>query len=116
MKLLQPKHEQKLIYSGQLLNDSAMLKDVLRQYEGQETHTVHLVCASSRMTQIQQQQQPQVANQQPQVQTQRVRVRILKLFKGIIVLIYILFFDRLICRKFRNINCSQQQTIEYHLQ
>ncbi|KAK9891111.1 hypothetical protein WA026_013430 [Henosepilachna vigintioctopunctata] len=39
-----PKHEQKLIYSGQLLNDSLVLKDVLRQYEGQETHTVHLVC------------------------------------------------------------------------
>ncbi|XP_045480942.1 homocysteine-responsive endoplasmic reticulum-resident ubiquitin-like domain member 2 protein [Harmonia axyridis] len=39
-----PKHEQKLIYSGQLLNDALVLKDVLRQYEGQETHTVHLVC------------------------------------------------------------------------
>lgn len=35
--------EQKLIYSGQLLGDSVVLKDVLRQYEGQETHTVHLV-------------------------------------------------------------------------
>lgn len=35
--------EQKLIYSGQLLNDSHILKDVLRQYEGQEAHTVHLV-------------------------------------------------------------------------
>ncbi|XP_059616367.1 homocysteine-responsive endoplasmic reticulum-resident ubiquitin-like domain member 2 protein [Phlebotomus argentipes] len=35
--------EQKLIYSGQLLNDTVVLKDVLRQYEGQETHTVHLV-------------------------------------------------------------------------
>lgn len=40
-----PKNEQKLIYSGQLLSDSLILKDVLRQYEGQETHTVHLVCA-----------------------------------------------------------------------
>ncbi|XP_019876834.2 homocysteine-responsive endoplasmic reticulum-resident ubiquitin-like domain member 2 protein [Aethina tumida] len=39
-----PKHEQKLIYSGQLLSDSLILKDILRQYEGQETHTVHLVC------------------------------------------------------------------------
>lgn len=39
-----PQHEQKLIYSGQLLNDSLVLKDVLRQYEGQDTHTVHLVC------------------------------------------------------------------------
>lgn len=37
--------EQKLIYSGQLLNDAQILKDFLRQYEGQETetHTVHLV-------------------------------------------------------------------------
>lgn len=35
--------EQKLIYSGQLLNDAHILKDVLRQYEGQEAHTVHLV-------------------------------------------------------------------------
>lgn len=35
--------EQKLIYSGQLLNDAHILKDILRQYEGQETHTVHLV-------------------------------------------------------------------------
>lgn len=35
--------EQKLIYSGQLLKDSHILKDVLRQYEGQDTHTVHLV-------------------------------------------------------------------------
>lgn len=35
--------EQKLIYSGQLLQDAVVLKDVLRQYDGQETHTVHLV-------------------------------------------------------------------------
>lgn len=41
--------EQKLIYSGQLLNDTIVLKDVLRQYEEQQeegyhqTHTVHLV-------------------------------------------------------------------------
>ncbi|XP_053672650.1 homocysteine-responsive endoplasmic reticulum-resident ubiquitin-like domain member 2 protein [Anopheles nili] len=35
--------EQKLIYSGQLLNDSVVLKDVLRQYDGQQAHTVHLV-------------------------------------------------------------------------
>lgn len=41
----QPKHEQKLIYSGQLLNDSVILKDVLRHFDGQETHTVHLVCS-----------------------------------------------------------------------
>lgn len=35
--------EQKLIYSGQLLHDTVVLKDVLRKYEGQDTHTVHLV-------------------------------------------------------------------------
>lgn len=35
--------EQKLIYSGKLLNDTVVLKDVLREYEGQEAHTVHLV-------------------------------------------------------------------------
>lgn len=35
--------EQKLIYSGQLLSDSVVLKDILRHYDGQETHTVHLV-------------------------------------------------------------------------
>jgi hypothetical protein len=40
---LQSTEEQKLIYSGQLLNDAVVLKDVLRQYDGQETHTVHLV-------------------------------------------------------------------------
>ncbi|KAF5297908.1 hypothetical protein FQA39_LY11893 [Lamprigera yunnana] len=45
-----PKHEQKLIYSGQLLQDSVILGDILRQYDGQETHTVHLVCATKRNT------------------------------------------------------------------
>lgn len=40
---LQKTDEQKLIYSGQLLNDTIVLKDILRQYEGQDTHTVHLV-------------------------------------------------------------------------
>lgn len=38
--------EQKLIYSGKLLTDSAVLKDILRTYEGQENHTVHLVCTT----------------------------------------------------------------------
>lgn len=47
---LQPQHEQKLIYSGQLLNDSVILKDILRQYEGQDTHTVHLVCTPPLVT------------------------------------------------------------------
>lgn len=40
---LQSTEEQKLIYSGKLLNDTVVLKDVLREYEGQEAHTVHLV-------------------------------------------------------------------------
>ncbi|KXJ83693.1 hypothetical protein RP20_CCG002780, partial [Aedes albopictus] len=35
--------EQKLIYSGQLLGDSVVLKDILRHYDGQQAHTVHLV-------------------------------------------------------------------------
>ncbi|XP_058818020.1 homocysteine-responsive endoplasmic reticulum-resident ubiquitin-like domain member 2 protein [Topomyia yanbarensis] len=35
--------EQKLIYSGQLLSDSVILKDVLRHYDGQQAYTVHLV-------------------------------------------------------------------------
>lgn len=40
--------DQKLIYSGQLLPDSVTLRDILRWYEGQETHTVHLVCSPPR--------------------------------------------------------------------
>lgn len=47
-----PKHEQKLIYSGQLLPDAVVLGDVLRQYEGQETHTVHLVCTTRQNSPI----------------------------------------------------------------
>jgi hypothetical protein len=42
--------EQKLIYSGQLLTDDIVLKDVLRKYEGQNTHSMHLVCAPPRGT------------------------------------------------------------------
>lgn len=42
--------EQKLIYSGHLLNDSCTLQEVLRNYEeGQDQHTVHLVCARYTM-------------------------------------------------------------------
>ncbi|XP_046752072.1 homocysteine-responsive endoplasmic reticulum-resident ubiquitin-like domain member 2 protein isoform X1 [Diprion similis] len=41
--------EQKLIYSGQLLSDSAFLRDVLHHYGGgdqlDQSYTVHLVCA-----------------------------------------------------------------------
>ncbi|CAB3237790.1 unnamed protein product [Arctia plantaginis] len=40
--------EQKIIYSGQLLDDSTILKDVLRTYESQIAHTMHLVCTPSR--------------------------------------------------------------------
>lgn len=42
---------QKLIYSGQLLNDTTCLKDVLRHCSGQEnqTYIVHLVCAMQKM-------------------------------------------------------------------
>lgn len=44
IRVAQKSDEQKLIYSGKLLRDSAVLKDVLRQYDdGQDTHTVHLV-------------------------------------------------------------------------
>ncbi|VVC29169.1 Ubiquitin-related domain,Ubiquitin domain [Cinara cedri] len=45
-----PKTEdQRLIYSGQLLTDSIILKDILRPYDedGQLNRIVHLVCASS---------------------------------------------------------------------
>ncbi|KAH9494611.1 Homocysteine-responsive endoplasmic reticulum-resident ubiquitin-like domain member 2 protein [Bulinus truncatus] len=47
-----PRHnEQRLIYSGRLLQDHLTLKEILRQYEGSELpnnrHTVHLVCSSS---------------------------------------------------------------------
>lgn len=43
--------DQRLIYYGQLLNDSVTLKDVFTRYEaGEETHTVHLVCMPSKET------------------------------------------------------------------
>lgn len=45
--------EQKLIYSGQVLNDSAYLKDILRQYDtldcSDQSFTVHLVCTSHKV-------------------------------------------------------------------
>nr|CAB3512209.1 unnamed protein product [Spodoptera littoralis] len=40
--------EQKIIYSGQLLDDNTILKDVLRTYESQIAHTMHLVCTPTR--------------------------------------------------------------------
>ncbi|XP_041971552.1 homocysteine-responsive endoplasmic reticulum-resident ubiquitin-like domain member 2 protein [Aricia agestis] len=42
------KEEQKIIYSGRLLDDNAVIKDILRNYEDQFTHTMHLVCAPKR--------------------------------------------------------------------
>lgn len=40
--------QQRIIYSGQLLQDSLQLKDVLKQYEpDQNVHTIHLVCSAS---------------------------------------------------------------------
>ncbi|CAG4966277.1 unnamed protein product [Colias eurytheme] len=36
--------EQKIIYSGQLLDDNSVLKDVLRSYDCPIPHTMHLVC------------------------------------------------------------------------
>lgn len=46
--MLQRTEEQKIIYSGQLLEDNTILKDVLRTYESQIAHTMHLVCTPSR--------------------------------------------------------------------
>ncbi|CAG5128368.1 unnamed protein product [Candidula unifasciata] len=44
-----PKHnEQRLIYSGRLLQDKQTLKEILRQYDDSlsSRHTIHLVCSS----------------------------------------------------------------------
>jgi len=48
---LQESSHQKLIYSGQLLNDSLQLKDILRQCDGIEdqAYTVHLVCTPQKI-------------------------------------------------------------------
>ncbi|XP_060807724.1 homocysteine-responsive endoplasmic reticulum-resident ubiquitin-like domain member 2 protein isoform X2 [Amyelois transitella] len=46
--LLLSTDEQKIIYSGQLLDDNAILKDVLRTYESQIAHIMHLVCTPKR--------------------------------------------------------------------
>uniref|UniRef100_A0A2A4JMQ0 Ubiquitin-like domain-containing protein n=1 Tax=Heliothis virescens TaxID=7102 RepID=A0A2A4JMQ0_HELVI len=45
--------EQKIIYSGQLLDDNTILKDVLRTYESQIAHTMHLVCTPTRRIEAQ---------------------------------------------------------------
>lgn len=47
--LFQREDEQKIIYSGQLLDDNTVLKDVLRNYESQIAYTMHLVCSNKRM-------------------------------------------------------------------
>ncbi|XP_031565359.1 homocysteine-responsive endoplasmic reticulum-resident ubiquitin-like domain member 2 protein isoform X2 [Actinia tenebrosa] len=39
--------KQRLIYSGQLLNDNQTLKDFLREHQDGKFHTVHLVCPPS---------------------------------------------------------------------
>ncbi|KRT84104.1 Ubiquitin, partial [Oryctes borbonicus] len=52
-----PSNEQKLIYSGQLLSDSVVLKDILRQYDGQDTHTLHLVCSPNTKSTVPAQRQ-----------------------------------------------------------
>lgn len=62
-------HEQKLIYSGQLLSDSVILKDVLRQYDGQDTHTVHLVCTPSSLNNFSSTSRTQTRQSSPQPTT-----------------------------------------------
>lgn len=62
------------------MHDSVTLKDVLRQYEGQEIHTVHLVCTPkhgklpSYEPSRRQPAEPQMApNPQPQVPSSNSR-------------------------------------------
>lgn len=45
-------HHQRLIYSGQLLNDNLILRDVLREHEEGKHHTVHLVCPMKLETKL----------------------------------------------------------------
>ncbi|CAH0403477.1 unnamed protein product [Chilo suppressalis] len=52
--------EQKIIYSGQLLDDNTILKDVLRTYESQIAHTMHLVCSPNKRMPPPQKTQPPV--------------------------------------------------------
>lgn len=63
-----------------------MLKDVLRQYEGQETHTVHLVCSSPRISQMKQQNQAPQQQQQPH--QSRVNFLILSKLEAILSSVY----------------------------
>jgi len=46
----QKQNQQKIIYSGKLLQDDVVLKDILHQFASDEdncVHTVHLVCSLS---------------------------------------------------------------------
>lgn len=67
--------EQKLIYSGQLLNDTIVLKDVLRQYEGQDTHTVHLVLQSNKVFETSRSNKNSSQPLQPDINTDGLRQR-----------------------------------------
>ncbi|XP_011178636.1 homocysteine-responsive endoplasmic reticulum-resident ubiquitin-like domain member 2 protein [Zeugodacus cucurbitae] len=57
-----PADEQKLIYSGQLLNDSLLLKDVIRSYKDVYTHNhiIHLVCTPKNALNTNFKQKPKV--------------------------------------------------------
>ncbi|VVC95784.1 unnamed protein product [Leptidea sinapis] len=57
--------EQKIIYSGQLLDDNTVLKDVLRSYECQ-THTMHLVCTPKNKMEAQQREGLRQRRPQPE--------------------------------------------------
>jgi hypothetical protein len=67
--------EQKLIYSGQLLNDTIVLKDILRQYEGQDTHTVHLVLQSNKVFETSRSNKNSAQSLQPDINTDGLRQR-----------------------------------------
>lgn len=67
--------EQKLIYSGQLLNDTIVLKDILRQYEGQDTHTVHLVLHSNKVFETSRSNTTIAQPMQPDINTDGLRQR-----------------------------------------
>ncbi|GBP54765.1 Homocysteine-responsive endoplasmic reticulum-resident ubiquitin-like domain member 2 protein [Eumeta japonica] len=61
--LSQNTDEQKIIYSGQLLEDNTILKDVLRKYDSQIAHTMHLVCTPKRQIAVEQTKKPEAQNE-----------------------------------------------------
>lgn len=64
-----PENEQKLIYSGHLLNDHVILKDVLREYGGpKRIHTLHLVCTPEYTKNLQQTQSVPRTNENAMVE------------------------------------------------